>query len=111
MSEHVRRQTVPQQMCTAHRRMEIGAPARTAHDRGDRARSREAAAGCAHAEKHAARLAEPPIAKVRRHGGPDVCWQREPLAPKLTACVLSADALLVAADELGDLEDCQQAIR
>jgi hypothetical protein len=33
MSEHVHRQTVPQQMCTAHGRMEIGAHERTAHDR------------------------------------------------------------------------------
>jgi hypothetical protein len=32
------------------------------------------------------------------------------LAPKLAARVRAADALLVAADELGDLEDRQQAV-
>ena len=35
----------------------------------------------------------------------------EPLAPKLAARVRAAHALFVAADELGDLEDCHQAVR
>ena len=39
----------------------------------ERALMRALADQIAHAKKHAARLAEPPIAQVRRHGGPDVC--------------------------------------
>lgn len=82
-SEHLRRETMPEEVRPAHGGMEPGPSEGTTDDRRDRSRPRERTARSPHAKKHTAHGARRTIAtEIAGHRLPDVCQQGEAIVPE-----------------------------